>query len=110
MKRLGTIFARMYKQNSRTETYPMLYDSPVFIHPHDAGAPYGDNEPVFWNGPVGFAVETPRRGGQDRPIFRIIVPAELLFLPQEDDKTKEANDRLKRLKTYFRLMDEKTET
>lgn len=89
-----------------TATYTALYDAKIGIAPNP-GTPYFDNDPVFWYENFSFKVESPHKMAQDKPIFEISIP----FTSLAPDAFQRKDDApLKRLKTYFRMMENDTTT
>lgn len=105
MKRMKNIFRTMEKD---TSTYTKLYSAPIGIVP-PFGEPYGDLDTTFYNDRIGFTVELSHRLAQDCPYFVIKIPFDLIY-PDEFLKQKEADIPLKRLKYYFRQMENDTST
>ncbi len=105
MKRLKNIFRTMEKD---TETYTKLYSAPIGIVP-PVGEPYGDLDTTFYSDQIGFTVEPSHKLAQDCPYFVIKIPFNLLY-PDDFLTVKEADISLKRLKYYFRKMENDTAT
>ncbi len=105
MKRLKNIFRTMEKD---TETYTKLYSAPIGIVP-PIGKPYGDLDTTFYSDRIGFTVEPSHKLAQDRPYFVIKIPFDLIS-PDEFLTSKEADIHLKRLKYFFRQMENDTAT
>ena len=111
MKRLKTVFRWM---EEKTRTYPRMYEGPIMIHMPTNEPAYGDSDTAYYNGDIAYVIETPPKDRPDRPIVCIRIPAELIdpLLSAECGGIPESEGGmpLKRLKHYFRLMEEKTVT
>ncbi|MBQ3708203.1 MAG: hypothetical protein II889_09890 [Clostridia bacterium] len=107
MKRLKTLFRSM---EEKTETFHAMYDAPIVIQPPTAEEPYGDHDTTFYENDIAFVIESPPKNAQDRPIVLIRIPAEDIDPRLADGVMTKGGMPLKRLKHYFRQMDERTET
>jgi hypothetical protein len=91
-----------------------MYEGPIMIHMPTNEPAYGDSDTAYYNGDIAFVIETPPKDRPDRPIVCIRIPAELIdpLLSAECGGIPESEGGmpLKRLKHYFRLMEEKTVT
>ena len=95
--------------DEKTETYHAMYDAPVMICLPTAEQPYPDHDTAFYQDDIAYVVESPPKNAQDRPIILIRIPAEKIDPGHAAAKCKGGMP-LKRLKHYFRQMEERTET
>lgn len=93
--------------DQNTETYVSIYNGSLsFANEHP---PYTVYDPIYYDdSDFGYKIETPDKLRQDCPIVLIMIPADTLL--DGDLITKEGLIFLKRLKYYFRQMEESTAT
>ncbi|MBR5366045.1 MAG: hypothetical protein IK132_07380 [Clostridia bacterium] len=106
MKRLKTLFRSM---DEKTETYHAIYEAPIVICLPSAEQPYHDYDTAFYQDDIAYVIESPPKNAQDRPTVLIRIPAQKLH-PGNKAAISKGGMPLKRLKHYFRQMDERTET
>lgn len=105
MKRLKSLFRSM---EPNTKTYVPMYNGAMLIY-SDNYIPYEDYDPTYFgNDGISYRIESPNKLKQDCPIISVRIPTDVIFNDEITDKG--GLILLKRLKYYFRQMDDKTET